>query len=178
MFLAVAVTAQIAVLCGFYLSWRATRLDRLHRRVETSRAALETALERRGAAVLALAGAEGCDSASARELVDAVNTARRAGEDEREVAESALSRLLRHTLEGTEVSSFPDTLLDEVTDAAKRLRMARTFHNDAVAHTRGARRSRLVRMLRLSGRAPLPEFFEIDDEPPRPLTVPEDPGPR
>ena len=178
MFLAVAVTAQVVMLCGFYLSWRATRLDRLHRRVETSQAALAAALARRGTAMLALAGTAGCDSASARTLVDAVNTARRAGEDERELAESDLSRLLRETLEGAESTSFPDTLLAEVVDAAKRVHMARTFYNDAVAHTRRARRSRLVRVLRLAGRASLPEFFEIDDEPPRPLSVPEDPGPR
>jgi hypothetical protein len=41
--------------------------------------------------------------------------------------------------------------------------LARRFYNDAVAVTRAARRRWLVRMLRLAGGAPLPEFFEIDD---------------
>ncbi len=41
--------------------------------------------------------------------------------------------------------------------------LARKFYNDAVAATRAARRRWLVRLLRLAGGAPLPEFFEIDD---------------
>lgn len=55
----------------------------------------------------------------------------------------------------------------EVEAAAKGVHIARTFYNDAVADTRRARRSRLIRVFRLSGTAPLPEFFEIDDRPPR-----------
>ena len=38
-----------------------------------------------------------------------------------------------------------------------------SFVADAVAVTRDARRRWLVRILRLAGGAPLPEFFEIDD---------------
>src|SRR4029077_9380255 len=41
--------------------------------------------------------------------------------------------------------------------------LARKFYNDAVAATRAARRRWLVRLLRLAGGAPLPEFFEIDE---------------
>ena len=41
--------------------------------------------------------------------------------------------------------------------------LARRFYNDAVAVTRAARRRWLVRLLRLAGGAPRPEFFEIDD---------------
>jgi len=41
--------------------------------------------------------------------------------------------------------------------------LARKFYNDAVAATRAARRRWLVRLLRLSGGAPRPEFFEIDE---------------
>lgn len=177
-FAAVTVTALVIVLCGFYLSWRTTRLDRLHHRVETSWAALDAALVRRGAAVLALATADGCDPSSARALAEAAVAACRAGGGERELAESALSRLLRETLEGADGPVMPGPHLAEVADAAKRVHMARTFHNDAVAHTRSARRSRLVRALRLAGRAPLPEFFEIDDRPPRLTSVPVDPDPR
>src|SRR5699024_3924561 len=101
-FVVVAAVALIVVLCGFYLSWRATRLDRLHRRVDTSRAALEAALARRGVAVLALADSKGCDPAASRALVDAVEATHRAGADECQLAESALSGLLRKTLEDEE----------------------------------------------------------------------------
>jgi hypothetical protein len=41
--------------------------------------------------------------------------------------------------------------------------LARKFYNDAVAATNTARRRLLVRALHLAGRAPAPEFFEIDD---------------
>jgi hypothetical protein len=47
--------------------------------------------------------------------------------------------------------------------------MARRFHNDAVIATRAVRRKRLVRWFGLSGRAPLPTSFEMDDEPPKSL---------
>ena len=41
--------------------------------------------------------------------------------------------------------------------------LARKFYNDAVAATLAARQRWLAQLLRLAGRAPHPEFFEIDD---------------
>jgi hypothetical protein len=41
--------------------------------------------------------------------------------------------------------------------------LARKFYNDMVAVTRDARRRPLARVLRLSGNAQAPEFFEMDD---------------
>src|SRR5699024_12551116 len=108
--------------------------------------------------------AKGCYPAASRALVDAVEATHRAGEDERELAESALSGLLRKTLEDEERPFLAKTLLAEVADAAKEVHTARTFHNDAVAHTHRARRSPLVRLLRLEGCAPLPGFYEIEYE--------------
>jgi len=56
-----------------------------------------------------------------------------------------------------------DELLAELETAAHQVFIARKFYNDAVAATRSARRKWLVRLLRLAGGAPMPEFFEIDD---------------
>src|SRR5215472_3059184 len=56
-----------------------------------------------------------------------------------------------------------DELLAELEAAAHQVFLARKFYNDAVAATRSARRKWLVRLLRLAGGAPMPEFFEIDD---------------
>ena len=56
-----------------------------------------------------------------------------------------------------------EELLTELESAAHQVFLARKFYNDAVAATRDARRRPLVRLLRLSGGAPLPEFFEIED---------------
>src|SRR5262249_16724777 len=55
-----ALTVAVIVICaailaGAYVSWRAGRVDRLHARVETARAALDAALVRRSAVALELA---------------------------------------------------------------------------------------------------------------------------
>lgn len=163
---ALSIAVLVLVLLAFYLSWRATRLDRLHIRVETARAALEAALLRRGAVVLELAAGPGLPPEAAASLVEAAVRARRAGEEERELVESGLSRALRAAFDELGEEGPPRDRLLEAESAAKGVHVARCFHNNAVAETRRARRSRLVRVLRLAGRAPLPDFFEMDDEPP------------
>ncbi|MBQ1083654.1 hypothetical protein [Nocardiopsis sp. B62] len=162
----VAAILIALVLLGFYLSWRATRLDRLHHRVETARAALDAALLRRAAAVLDLTADPGLGPETAGRLAEAANAARRAGVGERELTESRLSQALRAALERPDAGPAPDRL-EEVTVAARGVYLARVFHNDAVSDTRRARRSRLVRLLRLAGTAALPHYFEMDDQPPR-----------
>jgi hypothetical protein len=56
-----------------------------------------------------------------------------------------------------------DELLAEVEEATHQVFLARKFYNDVVALTRDARNRRLARLLRLSGKAPAPVFFEMDD---------------
>src|SRR5215471_10392461 len=56
-----------------------------------------------------------------------------------------------------------DEALAELEAAAHQVFLARKFYNDAVAATRASRRRWLVRLLRLAGGAPWPEFFEIDE---------------
>ena len=91
------------------------------------------------------------------------------GKNGQELPESDLTRALRavfgqpgfrSSLDGTEGA---DELLSELEGAAHQVFLARKFYNDAVAATRAARRTPLVRLLRLAGGAPLPEFFEIED---------------
>ncbi|MDT0327308.1 hypothetical protein [Nocardiopsis lambiniae] len=160
-----AVLTMIA--CGFYASWRATRLHRLHRRVDLSRAGLRAALERRRAITADLARELGPTAGA--ELGAAVTAA-----DGEEPTESELSRELRRTLATAALRTGDITaLLPDVASAAKGVHLARVFHNAAVADTRRARRSRVVRLLRLAGGAPLPDFYEIDDRPPDiPVPVP------
>jgi hypothetical protein len=145
----------VVFLIGVYVSWRATRLDRLHVRVETARAALDAALVRRAAAALELAAARTADA------------------DNREFAESDLSRALRAVADqpdfaGTIAGEGGDgtDVLEELSSSAAKVAYARRFYNDAVAQARAARRKPLIRVLPLAGRAPLPDFFEIDDDPP------------
>jgi hypothetical protein len=158
----------LAILVGVYVSWRAGRLDRLHARVEAARAALDAALVRRSAVALELAAGGLLDPATSLLIAGAAHDARAAGQlDER--AQSDLTRALRAALSqpgfrtGLIARTGGDELLAELEAAAHQVFIARKFYNDAVAATRSARRRWLVRLLRLAGGAPMPEFFEIDD---------------
>lgn len=179
----VAIVVALAVLVGFYVSWRATRLDRLHARAETAGATLDAALARRSGVALEFAASGLLDPATSLLIAGAAHDARAAGQLEstdpsggeaqpRELAESDLSRALRAAFaqpgfrESLPGRDGADELLAEIEAAAHQVFLARKFYNDAVAATLAARRRRLVRLLRLAGGAPVPSFFEIDDAPP------------
>jgi hypothetical protein len=173
MIAAIVVVVVVAML-GVYVSWRAGRLDRLHARLEARRAALDVALVRRSSVALEFASSGLLDPATSLLLASAAHDARSAqngqGRDGgQELPESDLTRALRAvfgqpgfrtSLDGTDGA---DELLSELEGAAHQVFLARKFYNDAVAATRAARRSPMVRVLRLAGGAPLPEFFEIED---------------
>jgi hypothetical protein len=157
-----------ALFVGVYVSWRAGRIDRLHARVDMARVALDVTLLRRSSVAQELATSGLLDPATSLLLAEAVHGTR-GGERPRDLAESDLTRALRAafsqpdfraSLSGKEGA---DELLAEVEEAAHQVFLARKFYNDAVAATRSARRKWLVRLLRLAGGAPMPEFFEIDD---------------
>jgi hypothetical protein len=167
---AIIVVVVVAML-GVYVSWRAGRLDRLHARLEARRAALDVALVRRSSVALEFASSGLLDPATSLLLATAAHDARSAqnGEGGQELPESDLTRALRavfgqpgfrDSLNGTDGA---EELLAELEGAAHQVFLARKFYNDAVAATRAARRPPLVRLLRLAGGAPLPEFFEIED---------------
>jgi hypothetical protein len=189
------------VLWGFYVSWRASRLDRLHNRAEAARTALDLALVRRASAAADLASSGQLDPATSLLLADAVRRARQADSAERDLAESDLTGALRATLGDPDFRSEleaasdlraasvpsasgaavphgntgpappgstaepddPVELLDEVERAAHQVFIARKFYNDVAGRTLDARRRPLVRVLHLSGSAPQPEFFDMDD---------------
>jgi hypothetical protein len=157
-----------ALFVGVYVSWRAGRIDRLHARVDMARVALDVALLRRSSVAQELATSGLLDPATSLLLAEAVHGTR-GGERPRDLAESDLTRALRAafsqpdfraSLSGKEGA---DELLAEVEEAAHQVYLARKFYNDLVAVTRDARRRPLARLLRLSGRAPAPVFFEMDD---------------
>jgi len=161
------VIVAVAII-GVYVSWTAGRLDRLHARVEAARAALDAALLRRSAVALELAASGLLDPATSLLLASVAHDARSALNGP-ELAQSDLTRALRAvfgqpgfraSLNGVDGA---EELLTELESAAHQVFLARKFYNDAVAATRDARRRPLVRLLRLAGGAPLPEFFEIED---------------
>lgn len=166
-----ALAVAIIVLLGFYVSWRATRLDRLHTRVETAWAALDAALLRRSAVSLDLAGSRYLDPATSLLLASAAHETNMAGPDRRELAESDLSRALRAGIDQPDLDDRPDAedRFADVAAAARGVLIARRFYNDAVRVTLTQRGRWLPRTLHLAGSAPDPVFFEIDDAPPRRL---------
>jgi hypothetical protein len=157
-----------ALFVGVYVSWRAGRIDRLHARVDMARVALDVTLLRRGSLALELATSGLLDPATSLLLAAAVHQARN-GEGPRDLAESDLTRALRAAFSQPGFRSSlsgidgADELLAEVETAAHQVFLARKFYNDLVGATRDARRRPLARTLRLAGRAPAPEFFEMDD---------------
>jgi hypothetical protein len=167
--LSFVILAAVA-LTGFYVSWRATRLDRLHTRLETARAALDAALVRRSSVALELGSSGLLDPATSMLLADLAHHARSAQTD-REMAESELTRTLRRGLGQPDFRAFLDDydkpggeeLLGELESTSQQVFLARKFYNDAVATTIKARRRWLARVFRLAGTAPSPAFFEIDD---------------
>jgi hypothetical protein len=159
----------VVMISGVYISWRAGRLDRLHNRVETARTALDLAMVRRSSAAYELATSGLLDPATSLLLADAVSRAKDADTAERDLAESDLTRALRAAfgqpgfraeLDGREGAK---ELVGDVEAAAHQVYIARKFYNDVAARTIDARRRPLARIFRLSGNAPPPEFFEMED---------------
>jgi len=163
----IIIIVAVLAMSGVYVSWRAGRLDRLHTRVETARAALDAALVRRSSVTLEIASSGLVDPASSVLLADLAHDARSATTN-RELAESDLTRALRTVFgpdfrDSVEPGRGGEDLVAELESTAQQVFIARKFFNDAVAVTIAARRRPLARMFRLAGGAPMPEFFEIDD---------------
>jgi hypothetical protein len=190
----VVIVVAIVLFLGVYVSWRAGRLDRMHTRLEAARAALEVTLVRRSSVVLELASSGFLDPATSLLLADAALEARGDSEPasaelsqldlapsrlaQTELAQSNLSRALRAAFAQPGVRASlasqdsATELLAGLEAAAHQVLVARKFYNTAVAVTREARHKPLVRVLRLAGKAGLPEFFEMDDS----LATEEDDG--
>ncbi|MDH2427377.1 hypothetical protein [Sphaerisporangium sp. TRM90804] len=168
----IVVLAVVAVITAVYVSWRAGRLDRLHIRLESAREALDAALVRRAAVCLELAASRILDPATSLVLAAATHEARTAGPEEREHAESDLSRTLRAVIDQerfkerlAETPAGPE-LIAELDTAVTKVIYSRRFYNNAVGQTRHAQRRWLAKTLRLAGHTEYPSFFEIDDDEP------------
>ncbi|MFZ0160953.1 MAG: hypothetical protein WAL50_18125 [Kineosporiaceae bacterium] len=175
----------LLLVLGWYLTYSASRLDRLHHKVTSTRAALDVQLVRRSAA--AVETARYLDPATALLVTDAAARALSAGERDLaaraerdpldvpaylEPAENDLSRALQAAfpsplppsgLAGLDVEPFAADALEVLSQACIRVQLARRFYNDAVAQVQRVRRKRVVRWAHLAGRAPLPQMVEIDD---------------
>lgn len=158
-----ALLIAILVLFLWHLSFTATRLDRLHHRVETSWAALDSLLQRRAAIALEIAHSSFADPGMALILNQAAHAAREADISERSEAESGLTGslglLLINTHENTD-----DALLKELSSITDKIRVAVKLHVEAVNRTQLIRRKLIVKTFRLAGRAPLPTIHKFEED--------------
>lgn len=179
------IVALVLLAAAWYLSYSASRLDRLHAKVEGAVSALDAQLVRRAEATLELATSGAVDPATSLLLADAASGALErhthhplshdlldgqnfAG---REHTESDLTDALKAALTPETVAELRadpqgpgSDALARVEASALRAQMARRFHNDAVREVRRVREKWFVRLFRLAGRAALPEPVEFDDD--------------
>lgn len=146
----------------WYLSFTATRLDRLHHRVETSWGNLDAALKTRSALALEIARSNLVDPATSMLLLAAAHVAVVADQSERADAEEELSQLLLSLLEEKALDSDGE-IFRELNSARDRLRIAIALHLEAVSRTQAQRKRPIVRIFRLAGRAPLPVKYPFEE---------------
>jgi hypothetical protein len=165
------------VVVAGYVGATSNRLDRLHARLDATRAALDAQLLRRAAVTLEIAASGLLDPATSVLLASAAHEARASSGEAREVDESALTGALRAAFGDPAVAvtlaadPSGNALLLELEAATTKVPLARRFYNDAVRATLAVRKLRIVRLLRLAGRVPPPKFFEMDDEPPADVSM-------
>lgn len=160
--------AVVVVLVASYLSWTASRLDRLTARVEAAWSALDAQLVRRAAAAGQLAAYErrheGLDPALAKAMEDAALQARGAGPDDRQDLENDLTRAIRAALAtGTLRGGRSDRLYDDLREASTKVDLSRQFFNDAVRDNLDLRRRPVQRLMCRFRTDPDRSFFEIAD---------------
>ena len=151
---------------AWYLSFLASRLDRLHHRVETSWEHLDALLQRRAAIALEISHSQNLDPASSLLLTAAAYQAREAKIVDRSEAESSLSqslKLLRQE-EASQPTGLPVALLDELTRITEKISVGITIHTEAVNSARAIRSKLLFRIFRLAGHAPLPMRYSFEDD--------------
>ena len=160
------LTAFLLLISLWYLTFLATRLDRLHHRVETSWANLDVLLHKRASVALEIAHSDIADPASSLLLTSAAYQARDADIKSRSAAESGLSGALGLLLEDSEhLSTAADNaLLTELSALTDKIRVAIALHTDAVSRTQMVRRKVIVKLFRLAGTAPLPVTYEFESD--------------
>ena len=154
----------LAILIFWYLTFSASRLDRLHHRVETSWATLDSLLQRRAAIALEVARSSITDPATSLLLTASAYQARSADIEDRSSAESILSGALGMMLAEREsiVAKSDQALLHELEQLSDKIKVAIAIHVESVTRTQLIRSKLVFRLFRLAGTAPLPVTYEFE----------------
>ena len=160
----VILFAGLATLIFWYLTFSASRLDRLHHRVETSWATLDSLLQRRAAIALEVARSSITDPATSLLLTASAYQARGADIEDRSSAESVLSGALGMMLAEREsiVAKSDQALLHELDQLTDKIKVAISIHVESVTRTQLIRSKLVFRLFRLAGTAPLPVIYEFE----------------
>jgi hypothetical protein len=155
---------SLAILVFWYLTFSASRLDRLHHRVETSWATLDSLLQRRAAIALEVARSAITDPATSLLLTASAYQARGADIEDRSSAESVLSGALGMMLTEREsiVAKSDQALLHELEQLSDKIKLAIAIHVESVTRTQLIRSKLVFRLFRLAGTAPLPVTYEFE----------------
>jgi len=159
----VVALVAVVLLLTLYAFWTARRLDRLHAKLDAAGYALDAQLRVRAGAAARFADLAPLPREAIVQLAQTAEVAAEApglGHD-REMVENALSRALIAAEKSAPEPFTGSAVGSGLGDAATRASFARRFHNDAVRDVMMLRRRRIVRWLRLAGRASLPSYFEM-----------------
>jgi hypothetical protein len=170
----IVLGAAVVVLLGGWVAFTATRLDRLHARLDAAQAALDAQLVRRVAAMRHAVESDVTVPVGAGDPVLSLPTgpdraryetvakeALAAAGAHRQAAENEVGRVVAELAAGE--PGLGAEQLAELHESALRVSIARRFYNDAVRDTRALRGRRMPRLLHLGGHREMPQFFDIDD---------------
>jgi len=149
----------------WYLTFTASRLDRLHHRVETSWASLDALLQRRAAIALEITFIPSLDPAAAVVLTRSAYLAREAEMAERSEAEESLTNAIALIGESEDFHKEYPEISERLEVVTSKIRIAIDIHREAVATTKLQRSRPVVRIFRLAGRAPLPVVHPFEEVP-------------
>lgn len=160
-YLALAIIFVLLIFL-WYLSFTASRLDRLHHRVETSWASLDALLQQRAALALEISHRPEIDPAVAVVLVQSAYLAGEADISERSQAEEGLSATVGLLYETEEFHTQNPDLSERMSNVTLKIEVAIRLHSEAVQTTQQQRSRLVVRLFRLAGRAPLPVLYPFE----------------
>jgi hypothetical protein len=152
-----AIAFLVLVVIAAWCVWTATRLDRLHLKLEAADASLRQTLQRRSAVAIELASTGLTDPASAVLLMGAAVDAR-----DRE-GDWVVQSMLSQTLALVAVPDEAGEAMSRLQAVTRQASIARRIHNDLVVRAVDLRHRRRVRWFHLAGRAPDPTTVEFDD---------------
>ena len=153
------------LILAWYLSFLASRLDRLHHRVETSWEHLDALLQRRAAIAIEIAHLPTLDPATSLLLTASAFNAREASIIDRSDSESSLTESLKLLQLDENRTLMGDTdLANELLQITEKIRMGITIHLESVQAATNLRSKTIFRFFRLAGHAPLPMRYSFEDD--------------